>query len=237
MVVKDNIFGKGFIASNFKNLKKILKKNNIILYCAGISNSQERSKQKLNREILTLKKFFKIYKNNFIIYFSSSSILDKSRNSSPYLKNKIKIEKFIKKKFKKFTLIRLPEIIGFSDNPNTVTNFFYEKIKNNKEFKLINNTKRNLIDVDDIVKLLKIIIETKNIKKKTITICNKYYYKSNEIVKILEIICKKKANYQTITAKKQIWNLNYNIIKKYVKKAKINFDKKYLKRTLTKYYK
>ena len=45
MMLKGNILGSGFIAKNLYEIKKILKKNNAILYAAGISNSKERSKK------------------------------------------------------------------------------------------------------------------------------------------------------------------------------------------------
>ena len=235
MILKKGIFGNGFIA---KNLVKIIpfQKKNTIIYCSGISNSKEKSKHKLVKEIKVLKKFYKKFKDKHIIYISSSGVLDSSRNKSKYLKNKIKIEKFIKKNFQKYLIIRLPEIIGNSRNPNTLINFFYNKIIKKKKFIIFKNSKRNLIGIEDVSKIIKIILIKINTSKKIITLCNKYSNSPKEIIQILEKITKKKANYKEINIKRQNWRLNYNLISKYVKKAGVKFDKFYLKKVLSKYY-
>ena len=46
--------------------------------------------------------------------------------------------------------------------------------------------KRNILDIDDVIKMIKVIIMNKKIRKKTITLSNKHFIKPIEIVKILE---------------------------------------------------
>ena len=48
---KKFIIGNGFLGKKFKKYLNFLKKNQIIIYVAGISNSSERNQVKLNREI------------------------------------------------------------------------------------------------------------------------------------------------------------------------------------------
>ena len=236
-MLKKSIFGNGFIAKSLVKLNPYLKKKNFVIYCSGISNSLEKSKYKLEKEVKVLKKFYKKFKNKYIIYISSSSVLDSSRNKSEYLKNKIKIEELIKNKFQKYLIIRLPEIIGNSRNPNTLTNFFYNNIIKKKKFIIFKNSKRNFIDIEDVFKIIKIIVLKININKKIITLCNKYNNSPKEIVQLLETIVNKKANYKEINVKKQNWRLNYSSISKYVKETDIKFNKYYLKKILFKYYK
>ena len=45
------VIGSGFIAKKFKKYLKFIKKNNVIIYAAGISNSLERNKRNLDKEI------------------------------------------------------------------------------------------------------------------------------------------------------------------------------------------
>ena len=45
------------------------------------------------------------------------------------MKNKIKIENLIKNEVINYNILRLPEIIGSSKNPNTLTNFFITVLK------------------------------------------------------------------------------------------------------------
>ena len=122
-MVKNNINyieGSGFIAKKFKKYSSFFKKNNCILYAAGVSNSLQNKKKEFEREIQRINKFIKINKKK-IIYVSTYSIFDKSRNHK-YVKNKIKIEKIIKKKVEKYIIFRLPEVVGSNKNPNTLVN-------------------------------------------------------------------------------------------------------------------
>ena len=221
------VIGNGFIAKKFKKYLKFIKKNNVIVYAAGISNSLERNKNNLNKEINRLKKILDNNKKK-IIYISTYSVNDNSRKKKPYVKNKIKIEKIIKKISKEYLIIRLPEIIGRNKNPKTLTNFFYNNIIANKKFIVHKNVQRNLLDIDDAIKkCIKIIIINKN-KNKKINILNKNFYTPLQIVKNFEKILSKKAFY------------NFNIIKKNKLSLKnnyfVNSSKNYLLKILKKHY-
>ena len=87
--IRKTIIGSGFIASKFKKKLQYYKKYNITIYAAGISNSLEKNKKNLSREINKIKKFIKLNTKQ-LIYISTYSILDKSRKDKPYVKNKIK---------------------------------------------------------------------------------------------------------------------------------------------------
>ena len=123
-----NIVGKGFIGKNLNKIKKELKETNYIIYAAGISHSKTKSKKELNRELNSFISFSK--KNYFkkIIYISTADVTNNIVNKSLYVKNKIKIENLIKKKFKNYIILRLPQIIGKNRNMNTLINFFYLNI-------------------------------------------------------------------------------------------------------------
>ena len=221
------VIGNGFIAKKFKKYLKFIKKNNVIVYAAGISNSLERNKNNLNKEINRLKKILDNNKKK-IIYISTYSVNDNSRKKKPYVKNKIKIEKIIQKISKEYLIIRLPEIIGRNKNPKTLTNFFYNNIIANKKFIVHKNVQRNLLDIDDAIKkCIKIIIINKN-KNKKINILNKNFYTPLQIVKNFEKILSKKAFY------------NFNIIKKNKLILKnnyfVNSSKNYLLKILKKHY-
>ena len=148
---KKIIIGSGFIAKKFNKYYKYLKKSKLVIYAAGISNSSEENKKNLAKEVNRILNFCK-FNDKRIIYISTYSISDASRLSKKYVKNKIKIEKIIKKKSKRYLIIRLPEITGHSKNHRTLTNYFYDKILHDKFFILFKNTKRNVLDIDDAIK-------------------------------------------------------------------------------------
>ena len=186
---KKFIIGNGFLAKKFKKYLNFLKKNQIIIYVAGISNSSERNQVKLNREINEIRRFCKINREK-LIYISTYSIIDRSRLKKQYVKNKVKIEKIIRKKIKRYIIIRLPEIVGKNNNPYTLTNFFYKNIRSNKTFLLYDKTKRNLLDVDDAIKNIIKLIKVLKKENKIINLLNKNFYTPRQIVEVFEKILK-----------------------------------------------
>ena len=221
------IIGSGFIAARFKKYHKFLKKKKIIIYAAGISNSLEVNKKNLEREVLKIKNFIHNNKKK-LIYISTCSVNDESRRRKLYVKNKIKIEKIIKQESKEYMIIRLPEIIGKNKNPNTLTNFFYNKIVKGESFTVFKSSRRNLLDIDDAIKnCIKIIKENKN-KNKMINLLNKKFNTPLQIVTYLEKILQKKGIYKFSDNKNNKWNLKNNYF--------FHSKKNYLIKTLKKYY-
>tara|TARA_B100001093_G_scaffold408770_1_gene397683 strand:- start:985 stop:1677 length:693 start_codon:yes stop_codon:yes gene_type:complete len=221
------IIGSGFIAVKFRKYLKFIKKNKVIIYAAGISNSLEINKKNLEREIQKFKDFNRKNKKK-IIYISTYSINDNSRNNNLYVKNKIKIENIIKKNNGEYIVIRLPEIIGKTKNLNTLTNFFHNNIVNNKPFKVFKNSHRNLLDIDDAIKnCIKIIRINKN-KNKMINLLNKKFNTPLQVVNNLEKILQKKGIYKFSNNKINKWSLKNNYF--------FYSKKNYLIKTLKKYY-
>ena len=144
------------------------------------------------------------------------------------MKNKIKIENLIKNEVINYNILRLPEIIGSSKNPNTLTNFFYNCIKNNITFNLYKNTKRNLLDVEDAISACIKIIKM-NKKNFTINILNKSFYTPFKIVKGFETVLNKKAIYRI----KSIRGKNL----KFKNTFYLKFNSNYLIKVIKKYYK
>ena len=225
--IRKTIVGSGFIATKFKKNLRVYKKYNITIYASGISNSLEKNKKNLKKEINKIKEFLKSNSNQ-IIYISTYSILDKSRKNKPYVKNKIIIENIIRRSANTYLIIRLPEIIGKNKNPNTLTNFFFEKINNKKSFILFKNTKRNILDIDDAVNKSTQLIKKYYKKQKTVNLLNRTFYKPEEIVKTFEKILKKKALYKKKKLSKNYFNLKNSFF--------INFNRNYLSKVLIKYY-
>tara|TARA_Y100000590_G_C15413206_1_gene898393 strand:- start:197 stop:844 length:648 start_codon:yes stop_codon:yes gene_type:complete len=214
-----------------------MEKLNICLYAAGVSNSQTKDKILLlkdqNRIIDFSKKFDQKKK---LVYLSTCCINDPSRNKNPYTKNKLYIESLIKEKFKKYLIIRLPEVVGKSDNKISLTNFLYHHIKNKKKFEIWTKTKRNIIDIKDVVLLTMIVLKNCFPNNKIINIANSMNYKVREIVESFEKLTNIKANYNLVDKGDENWQIDISDIFEIIKNNKIKFNEKYLYKTLKKYY-
>ena len=172
------------------------------------------------------------------IYISTTSVLDNYSKKDKYIRNKIIIENLIKKRLKNFFILRLPQIVGKSNNPHTITNFIYKKILLGQKFKVWSNVKRNLIDIDDIIKIVKQIINTKLKPGNVINILNPNSIYVEEIVNIMGKIVKKKPRYILVKCKSKMkGNLNIQSSSKFnLDIAKYFNDKNYFKKILKKYY-
>ena len=153
------------------------------------------------------------------------------------IKNILLIEDLFKKKVKKFIIVRLTQVVGNNQNPSTITNFFYNNIKNNNSFYLWSGQKRNLIDIDDVVKIFKKILKKKFIKSKIINIYNTKSISVKKIIIILSKILNKKVKFKEKKFKKRLGYFSYKKYTKFYQFANL-FDKgNYNKRILMKYYK
>ncbi len=236
MMSGSKIVGDGFIAKSFANFKN---EKNILIFASGVSDSTSNKFEDFHRERKKIREFSNKYKNFKIIYFSTCSVLDKTRSKFKYQTHKIKIENFIKKKFKKYIIIRLPELIGkHNNNKKNLFNFLVNKINTEEKIETSENAFRNIIDIEDVKKTLKYILKNK-ITNKTINIANNNMYNVKYIIiPILEKLLNKKAKLKIV---KKYNNPNFKIrlgiSKKIFKEIKINFEKNYLEKKFKKYIK
>ena len=175
---------------------------------------------------------------HLFIYISTTSVLDNYLKKDKYTRNKIIIENLIKKRLSNFLILRLPQIVGKSNNPHTITNFIYKKVLLEQRFKVWSNVKRNLIDIDDLIKIVKQIISTKLKPGNVINILNLNSIYVEEIANMMGEIVKKKPRYILIKYKpKMKGNLKIKSNSKFnLKIAKYFKNKKYYRRVLKKYY-
>jgi len=229
-----NIVGSGFLANQFKQYSNLINKLNICIYVSGVSNSLCINRKFLDRDFNRIKNFIKLINNQKLVYISTCTIFDPSRNKSKYIKNKIKIEKHIRKKVSNYTIIRLPELVGVSKNKNTLTNFLYNNILNSKKFVAYVNSKRNLLDVNDAIKLCFFFLNYSN--KKIINIANLKSYNVVDIISIFKNILEILPIYEPKNIKFSNFKLKNSINKNILKKNKIIINKHYLNKIIKKYY-
>ena len=204
------IIGSGFIAKNFKKKKNLIKKYGIVIYASGVSNSRSINKNNFLREENKIISYRNKVKSKIFVYVSTSSFIDPSRKKTAYAKHKFNMENVVKKNFKKFIIVRFPEVVGLNNNKNNLINFFYQKISKGKKFKLWSNSKRSIIDIDDAVKLcLNFIKNIKNLNKVNleVNIANTIFVSAIRIVNVIEKLVLKKAFYEKI----KFGSLNWTI--------------------------
>jgi len=182
------VVGNGLLAKAFFEFTD---DSEIIIFASGVSNSQEiRESEFLREEKLLLES---LNKNKKIIYFSTCSIEDRDLILSPYVLHKLRMEKKIATS-SSHLILRLPQVVGQTNNPHTLTNFIYNSFTSGSFFEIWRNAKRNLIDIDDVSKIGKAIIGNSIYINSTISIAYKNSISMADLVKIFEDILQKPAN-------------------------------------------
>ncbi|AZA53045.1 NAD-dependent epimerase/dehydratase family protein [Chryseobacterium sp. G0201] len=186
------IIGNGLIANSLKNIDS----EDIVFFASGVSNSLETRKSEFEREFTLLKNTLESNRDSKLIYFSTLSINDQSKQNSHYVLHKKEIENYIQKYSKNYLILRVGNIVGKGGNPNTLFNYLKAQISNNNKFVLHTKARRLLIDIDDIALFLD--MNCAQLKNKTINFAYPYYYDLTEIINAIQIKMDKKANYDEV---------------------------------------
>ena len=132
--MEDMIIGNGDIA------KALPKRDDLLFFVSGVSNSQETRESEYKREIGLLldqdKKQHIVYVSSLCIYYSNSR----------YAKHKRQMEQLVRS-FKSWTIIRLGNIT-WGSNPHTLINNLKEQKRQGKKLN-IQNVYRYICDRDE----------------------------------------------------------------------------------------
>jgi len=145
------IVGKGLIASAF--LKARFDSDRHVIFASGVSNSLEPRPEAYQREIDLIKHH--VVKNTTFVYFSTTSIFDPSRQDSIYIIHKKEVERLIRELATSYVIVRLPIMVSSGKNPHTLINYLCNAIFTQLPVSLHKNACRHLLDIDDLVPLLK----------------------------------------------------------------------------------
>jgi nucleoside-diphosphate-sugar epimerase len=227
------IIGSGLLARGFAPL--FAKRDDVCIYAAGVSNSSCVDSSEFERERLRLLAALDSATNvESFLYFSTCSIYDPCAYGTPYVKHKMDMERIVSK-HSKHMVIRLSQVAGRTSNPHTLLNYLFAKISRSESFHMWCGTKRNIIDIDDIVAIVSKLISNPLRRNMTINVANSVNYSIMEIVKTMELIVKKKAIYVEEERRGE-YAIDVQQIHPLLKQAGVNFNDGYLERVLGKYY-
>ena len=167
----------------------------IIFFASGVANSKASNYGDFNREKNLLSSFTGTERT--LIYFSTMSVYDDTRNSSSYVQHKLEMENLVSA-FSSYVIFRLPEVVGASKNKTTLINFLYEKITTESSFELWKDAKRNLIDIRDVTSQINDILKSEVNRNCIINICSDRDHLVSEIVQTLEKITDQKAKFRVV---------------------------------------
>lgn len=143
------IVGKGLLAHAFE--PHFSESSDVIVFASGVSNSLETRPGEFAREAALLRQRLDSEARRFI-YFSSCGVTAAESELTPYMRHKRSMESLVLSASHGLVL-RLPQVVGRTENHHTLTNFLRDHIVSGEHFTVWAHAERNLIDIDDIVKI------------------------------------------------------------------------------------
>jgi nucleoside-diphosphate-sugar epimerase len=224
------VIGNGMLATAFKDYNT---DENIVIFASGVSNSKANTNSEFDREYQLLKNTVDLYSDKILVYFSTVSMYDPDSCHSPYVKHKVKMEKYIHSASKQYYIFRISQIIGKANN-GTLINFLLDSIINDKEFELWTGVTRNLIAIADVVKIVSYFIDQRIHLNQIINIANVANIQVLAIVKILEKILGKKALYHLKNKGLPMASIDIALISEYFNELNIDFNANYYSNSIVK---
>lgn len=139
------IVGRGLLATRFA--ARYADDDATTVFASGVSNSGERNPVAFLRERDALRDALATARGRFV-YFSSCGVASASP-STDYMRHKAEMEALVLSS-RDGLVLRLPQVVGRTLNPYTLTNFLYARIVAGERFEVWTRAERNLIDVDDV---------------------------------------------------------------------------------------
>jgi len=188
------IIGNGLIATAFKKYFK--NDNNILIFASGVSDSRNKDRSDYKREERLLKSY--LDQNNgrdLFVYFSTTSVEDPSLQNEEYILHKLKMEAVIRES-KNFIIFRLGQIASRGKgHSNNLLNYLVKSIKNQDQIEVWLGSYRNILDIDDITKIIVYIISNNLFEGEIVNIVNPKSHRIEEIISILEEVLLSKGDY------------------------------------------
>ncbi len=226
------IVGNGMLAKRFEEYAN---NSRYLIFASGVSDSSANSAEAFLRERDMLKAYIQPAKQRTLVYFSSCSIYDMSLLNTPYVLHKLEMENLIKVSFPSYIIFRVSNPIGFTQNRNTVFNFFIRHILEGKIFDIWKNARRNILDIDDLFLACKHYLDLHIRCNEIITIANPNNYAVIEIVEAIEKHFSKKGIYH-FTERGGGPDIDKLAMEELFRDLNISFGPDYLEKILKKYF-
>ncbi|MCB0428601.1 MAG: hypothetical protein H6585_01405 [Flavobacteriales bacterium] len=223
------IVGRGLIAGAFSRYEH---DTNVVIFASGVSNSRESDPTAFQREKDLLMPY--LGRKELLVYFSSCSLFDPSLKNSPYITHKKELELLISERAASYLIVRLPIVVGRSDNPNTLINFLYHQILEKKRFQLYSRACRYLMDIDDAARWVSHIIDNNLLRNQVINMCIGETVPIRDVVMSLEKITGKPAEYDEVN-KGECYRVDCDVFNRLTQTEGAVYPEDYFDRVLRKY--
>ncbi len=224
------IIGNGLLAKSFAPYFQV--DSSVIVFASGVSNSREINNAAFLREVSMLLDAMSLRKK--LLYFSTCSIEDPELQNTPYVQHKKNMEAMVSA-VSGNCIFRLPQVVGKTSNPHTLTNYLHHQIILGTNFQIWEHAKRNLIDVDDVASIVNYLVCSALKSEVPINIASPFSVSIPLLVKTFEFVLGAKASFTMIEAGGS-YEIQSELTQQAATELGISFDDGYIERLIRKYY-
>lgn len=227
------IIGSGLIASAMRPHLPRLPAH--CIYAAGVSNSACKDSTEFDRERRRLCESIEAMPAGYrLVYFGTCSVADPCAVDTPYVQHKLAMES-LALQYGDTMIFRLPQVVGPTLNPHTLTNYLIARIARSERFTIWRNARRHLIDVTDMASIVTHLLVAGGVRNQIVNIASPVAYSVFEIVAAMERLIGKPAHYD-IVDRGADYALDTRVAEACAAQLGIDFGPGYLERALERTY-
>ena len=228
------IIGGGMVARAFVNLLKL--DNSVTIFASGVSNSDCIDPAEFARESALLSVTLKeVAHRGPFLYFGTCSIYDSELNCKPYVTHKKSMENMVLS-YPTGCVVRLPQLAGSGAPANTLIPFLVTKIREDGEIKVWKNAWRYVIDVEDVVKIVSVLLQQGVPRPRVINVANPVSIPIYILIQNIESVLKRVAK-TTFVSKGSHYEIDTTEMLIAAASANVHFGEDYILKVIKKYYK
>lgn len=225
------IIGSGMLARAFAPLFSDSRES--CVYAAGVSNSNCSDQREFDRERDRLMIAMDQHRlADLFLYFGTCSA--NGSLDSPYVQHKIKMEKIVAE-HPQYLILRLSQVAGKTENPHTLLNYIFTRIIRSERFQIWKNARRNIIDIDDVVRIAVGLALEDGVRRECINVANFSDYSMGDVLAKMEKVVGKKSIFDSVD-NGDTYPIDTQRIDRIARRCGIVFGPEYLESVIRKYY-
>lgn len=225
------IVGRGLLAQAFG--PQFADDPGVIMFASGVSNSLETRDEEFAREATLLRELLDGDVKRFV-YFGSCGATAPESELTPYMRHKRAMESLVLAAPHGLVL-RLPQVVGHTGNSHTLTNFLRNHIVSGEHFTVWARAERNLIDIDDIVKIGSCLARELPPGASAVSIAAAHSLPMPRIIEIFERVLGRTARCSYIEQGAPM-TIDTRMVESLAPKLGIDLGEGYIERIIDKYY-
>ena len=206
----------------------------VTIFASGVSDSGEHRAAEFERERRMLLDVDH-HPDSRLVYFGSCAVVvEDGQASTPYMRHKRDMEALALSR-PDGLVIRLPQAVGNTSNPHTLTNYLRDRLLSGERFTLWSKAERNLVDIDHVAAIATALIDDGLPPQSVVSIAAQRSLPMAEIVAIFERVMKRRANY-VVEDKGSPLPIEHRVADAIAGRLGIDLGGDYAQRVIRKYY-